>query len=52
MDCIEKLASTTLYGDDAPDESGGRVGVSLWSPSQDATEVNKIFHAEGIYLID
>jgi len=28
------------------------VGVSLWSPSQDASEVNKIFHAEGIYLID
>ena len=48
----EAWLAGTLYGDDAPDESGGRVGVSLWSPSQDATEVNKIFHAEGIYLID
>ena len=46
-----------LYGDTSPDESGGRVNVSLYRRYGNANDIgtagaNDFYIAEGIYLID
>ncbi len=42
-----------LYGDSSPDESGGRVNVSLYKSGSTWTQgANDFYFAEGIYLVD
>ena len=42
-----------LYGDTAPDESGGRINVNLYKSGDIGTAgANDFYMAEGIYLID
>ena len=50
---IAVIIASALYGDSAPDESGGRINVNLYKSGDIGTAgANDFYMAEGIYLLD